>query len=55
MRLQSALMVDEVKEPNSNVLVAVLLIIRSFSKHVLDLKCERLKTSDVLSLTETQV
>ena len=56
MRLQSALMVDEVKEPNSNVLVTVLFIIRLFSKHVLDLKCDqRLKTSDVLSLTETQV
>ena len=28
MRLESALMVDEVKEPNSNVLVIVLLNIR---------------------------
>ena len=45
MRLETALMVDEVKEPNSKLLVAVLLI----------REVERLKTSDVLSLTETQV
>ena len=31
MRLESALMVDEVKEPDSNVLVIVLLNIRSLS------------------------
>ena len=37
MRFESALIVDEVKEPNSNVFVIVLLNIRSFSKHVLDL------------------
>ena len=56
MRLERALMVDEVKEPNSNVLVIVLLNIRSLSKHVLDLKCDqRLKKSDILCLTETQV
>ena len=56
MRLESALIVDEVKEPNSNVLVIVLLNIRSLSKHVLDLKCDqRLKKSDILCLTEAQV
>ena len=56
MRLESALIVDEVKEPNSNVLVIVLLNIRSLSKHVLDLKCDqRIKESDILCLTETQV
>ena len=56
MHLESALMVDEVKEPNSNVLVIVLLNIRSLSKHVLDLKCDqRLKKSGILCLTETQV
>ena len=55
-RLESTLMVDEVKEPNSNVSVIVLLNIRSLSKHVLDLKCDqRLKKSDILCLTETQV
>ena len=54
MRLESALMVDEVKEPNSNVLVIVLFIIRSFSRHVLDLKCDqRLKKSDTLSYRNT--
>ena len=34
MRLESSLMVDEVKEPNRNVLVIVLLNIQSLSKHV---------------------
>ena len=49
-------MVDEVQEPNSNVLVIVLLNIQSFKKHVLDLKCDqRLKKSDIISLKETQV
>ena len=56
MRLESALIVDEVKEPNSNVLVIVLLNILSFSKYVLDLKCgQRLKKSDILCLTEAKV
>ena len=56
MRLESALMVDEVKEPNSNVLIIVLLNIRSLSKHVFHLKCDqRAKKSDILCLTETQV
>ena len=56
MRLESALMVDEVKESNSNVLVIVLLNIRSFSNHVLDLNCDqRLKKSDIFYLTEIQV
>ena len=50
MRLESALMVDEVKEPDSNVLVIVLLNIPSLSKHD-----QRLKKSDILCLTETQV
>ena len=51
MRLESALMVDEVKEPNSNVLVIVLLNIRSFNKHVLDSECDqRLKKSDIFCL-----
>ena len=55
-RLESTLMVDEVKEPNSNVLVIVLLNILSFSKYVLDLKCgQRLKKSDILCLTEAKV
>ena len=54
MRLESTLMVDDGKEPNSNVLVIVLLNLRSFSQHVLDLKCDqRLKKSDILCLTET--
>ena len=52
MRLESALVV----EPNSNELVVVLLNIRTFSKHVLDLKCDQtLKKSDRICLTETQV
>ena len=56
MRLESALMVDEVKESNSNVLVIVLLNIRSFSNHVLDLNCDqRSKKSDIFYLTEIQV
>ena len=56
MRLESSLMVDEVKEPNRNVLVIVLLNIQSLSKHVLDLKCDqRLKKSDIFCLTEAQV
>ena len=56
MLLESPLMVDEVEEPNSNVLVIVLLNIQSLSKHVLDLKCDqRLTKSDIFCLTETQV
>ena len=56
IRLESALVVDEVKEPNRNELVVVLLNFRSFSKHVLDLKCDQtLKKSDIICLTETQV
>ena len=52
MRLESALVV----EPNGNELVVVLLNIRTFSKHVLDLKCDQtLKKSDIICLTETQV
>ena len=46
MHLENALMVDEGKEPNSNILLIVLLNIQSFSKHVLDLKCDQ--KSDVL-------
>ena len=56
MRLELPLIVDEVQEPNNNVLVTVLLNIQSFSRHVLDLKCDqRLKKSYILCLTETQV
>ena len=55
MCLESALMVDEVKEAKSNVLVIVLLKIPSFSKHMHDLKVQRLTKRDVLCLTETQV
>ena len=56
MRLESALLVYEVKEPNSNILVTALLNIRSLSKHVFNLKCDqRLKKSDMLCLTEIQI
>ena len=49
-------MVDEVKEPNSNVLFIVLLNIWSFRKYVLDLKYDhRLKKSDIFCLAETKV
>ena len=52
MCLESELMLDEGKEPNSNVLVLVLLNIRSLRKLVLDLKCDqRLNKSDILCLT----
>ena len=53
IRLESALMVDEVKESKGYVLFIVLLNIQSLSKHVLDLKRDQsLEKSDILCLTE---
>ena len=56
MRSESLLMVDEGKEPNSNMLFIVLLNTGSLSKHFLDWKYDQfLKKSDVFCLIETQV
>ena len=52
MRLESYLSIEHVDDPQNQSLTLTLINIRSISKHLID---ERLRKSDLICLTETQI